>query len=216
MNRVIAMTLPMALLLVLGACGFDDDWTPAQAKHVNQVKLAREMHSVSFAPGATQPQPKDVDRLVAMAGQGDGQPMQVMYVPDAGRSIARERAAQLQRALQARGVAATPPTQLDPQMAPPGTVIVATTRLAVTPPSCADWSKRSETNHDNLPPSNYGCATARNLGVMVADPADLTRGRDYGGQDGTQATGAIQRYRAGKVTPLPPTDTKTTGGTGSN
>jgi type IV pilus biogenesis protein CpaD/CtpE len=42
---------------------------------------------------------------------------------------------------------------------------------------------------------------------MVADPADLMRGRDNGAQDGTQSVLAIQRYRQGKVIQPVSTDT---------
>ncbi|MGD9895416.1 MAG: CpaD family pilus assembly lipoprotein, partial [Dehalococcoidia bacterium] len=68
-------------------------------------------------------------------------------------------------------------------------------------------SKPTEYNYSNTRHSNYGCADAHNLGIMVADPADLTRGQDEGSTDGTASVLGIQRYRTGKVTPLKDSDT---------
>ncbi|MGH6945302.1 MAG: CpaD family pilus assembly lipoprotein [Geminicoccaceae bacterium] len=75
-------------------------------------------------------------------------------------------------------------------------------RYVVTPPACPDWSRASGTDFANLPHSNQGCATETNLGLMIAEPKDLVRGRGLAPADGTQAAEAIVRYRTGKVTPL--------------
>ena len=40
-------------------------------------------------------------------------------------------------------------------------------------PGCPDWSRDPGYDPRNLPLSNLGCANAFNLGLMVADPADL-------------------------------------------
>ena len=72
----------------------------------------------------------------------------------------------------------------------------------VVPPACPDWSRASGTDFANLPHSNQGCATETNLGLMIADPKDLVRGRSLAPADGVQAAEAIVRYRTGKVTPL--------------
>ena len=58
--------------------------------------------------------------------------------------------------------------------------------------------------------SNFGCANERNLGLMVANPADLLRGREPGPADGDFAAFGIQRYRADKTEPL--LSTSTSGG----
>ena len=41
----------------------------------------------------------------------------------------------------------------------------------------------------------FGCSTAHNLGVMVADPADLARGRPLDPADAERAGISVQRYR---------------------
>ena len=47
-----------------------------------------------------------------------------------------------------------------------------------------------------------GCVNETILGQMVANPADLRRGRTLGPADGEAAARAIERYRRGETTPL--------------
>jgi pilus biogenesis lipoprotein CpaD len=75
-------------------------------------------------------------------------------------------------------------------------------RYLVTLPACPDWSRESGTDFANLPHSNFGCATEANLGLMVAEPRDLVRGRTLGPADGVHQAEGIVRYRTGKVIEL--------------
>lgn len=75
-------------------------------------------------------------------------------------------------------------------------------RHVVTLPDCADWSKPSGIDPHNRPSSHIGCASARNLAVMVADPADLVHGRTLGPADGVREADALRRYRDDNVRPL--------------
>ena len=75
-------------------------------------------------------------------------------------------------------------------------------RYLVTLPACPDWSRQSGTDFSNLPHSNFGCATQTNLGLMVAEPKDLVRGRTLAPADGVHQAEGIVRYRTGKVVEL--------------
>jgi pilus biogenesis lipoprotein CpaD len=75
-------------------------------------------------------------------------------------------------------------------------------RYLVTLPACPDWSRQSGTDFSNLPHSNFGCATETNLGLMVAEPKDLVRGRALAPADGVHQAEGIVRYRTGKVVEL--------------
>lgn len=55
---------------------------------------------------------------------------------------------------------------------------------------------------DNGPFPGLGCATARNLAAMLADPGDLAAPRALEPAPAEAAALAIGRYREGKVTPL--------------
>lgn len=62
----------------------------------------------------------------------------------------------------------------------------------------------------DLPAFNqaFGCSTASNLGVMVANPADLETGRTLEPGDGEGLSRSVQRYRIGDIEPLETEDTK--------
>lgn len=81
-------------------------------------------------------------------------------------------------------------------------VDVAVTTYFVRLPECPDWSRDPGFDPSSLALSNLGCANATNLGLMVADPADLARGRDAGYSDATREAEAVVRYRADKVKKL--------------
>ena len=53
----------------------------------------------------------------------------------------------------------------------------------------------------------FGCSNTSNLGVMVANPADLERGRTLEPADAEAASLSIQRYRVGEPKPLVEEDT---------
>ena len=70
-------------------------------------------------------------------------------------------------------------------------------RYLVTPPACPDWSRKSGMDYANKPHTNFGCATETNLGLMIADPRDLVRGRKLDPADGVHQAEGIVRYREG-------------------
>jgi pilus biogenesis lipoprotein CpaD len=78
-------------------------------------------------------------------------------------------------------------------------VEVRITGTEVNLPGCPDWSRDPGFDPLNLPLSNLGCANAHNLGLMVADPADLLPRRALAPADGTREAEAIVRYRTDKV-----------------
>jgi pilus biogenesis lipoprotein CpaD len=71
-------------------------------------------------------------------------------------------------------------------------------RYVITPPACPDWSRRSGVDFANGPHSNFGCATAANLGLMIANPRDLVEGRRLGHADGVHQADGVVRYREGQ------------------
>ncbi|MCH7692101.1 MAG: hypothetical protein IIC54_01750 [Proteobacteria bacterium] len=83
-----------------------------------------------------------------------------------------------------------------------GAVKVIVRRYVVTVPGCPDWTGRPGISYGNTPSSNFGCATAINLGLMVADPGDIVAGRHPGLMDGEFIARSIERYRKGETTPL--------------
>jgi hypothetical protein len=67
--------------------------------------------------------------------------------------------------------------------------------------ACADRPFGEAERHDAEP--DYGCATARNLAAMLADPADMTDPRAAAAPRGDAAFAAAARHRTGQDKPLP-------------
>lgn len=53
------------------------------------------------------------------------------------------------------------------------TITISYDRIAAVAPKCGDWSEHVVRNPQNLPSNNFGCASQRNLAMMVANPTDL-------------------------------------------
>lgn len=79
----------------------------------------------------------------------------------------------------------------------------------VTLPGCPDFTSRAGRTFDNRPHSNWGCATASNIGLMVDEPRDLLIGRGGTPADAEALVLSTQRYRAGETRSLDVGDSNT-------
>jgi pilus assembly protein CpaD len=75
-------------------------------------------------------------------------------------------------------------------------IAIVVQRAAVIPPDC---SAPEEPWAGQRPHYEYGCAYNAAMGMMVADPHDLAKGRPMTHPDGEAAASAIQRYRVKKL-----------------
>lgn len=210
---------PLLLIVALGvaACGDSaPEFSAADGVKQNRVSVVRQEHVVRFAHGRSDLGPSEAaqlaDFLGRQGGQGNGGAT-ISVGPGTGPGgigSSRERA--VREALARRGYRQIDVVYTGSDTGGANQVTVAVNRYVVTTPRCPDYSKPPEYNYSNTTHSNFGCANAHNLGVMVADPADLARGRADSGQDGTQSVLGVQRYRTGKVTPLIKDDTSSESG----
>lgn len=67
-------------------------------------------------------------------------------------------------------------------------------------PECGNFEKPLNPDYENAPNSNYGCSIQRNIGLMVANPADLVRARKPTGRDGQRAADVLDKYSKGQAT----------------
>ncbi|MDD4616267.1 MAG: CpaD family pilus assembly lipoprotein [Alphaproteobacteria bacterium] len=83
------------------------------------------------------------------------------------------------------------------------------------PPNCPSWNDALANRFDNQPLPQFGCATARNLAVLVENPNDLVEGRNLASQRSVTAIGAIRRYDNNQTRGLliPVQETSSTGAT---
>lgn len=82
-------------------------------------------------------------------------------------------------------------------------------RFVVIPPSCSNFSQQIGDAQQAYAHSNYGCATEANLGMMVANPRELLRGRERGPYDGTVMAASENRYRRDNIKPIVEVSTTT-------
>jgi pilus assembly protein CpaD len=81
----------------------------------------------------------------------------------------------------------------------PDTVVVSAESYSARAMNCPDWSKSGNYDPLNLPHSNLGCATARNIADMVENPRDLEVGRTPGPASGHLGAAAVDRLYNDKV-----------------
>lgn len=72
------------------------------------------------------------------------------------------------------------------------------TRVLV--PECGRGNQNWGVNPNNLPVTNFGCATQRNVGLMIENPNDLVQARPVSERDPARAVNTIVDYRVGGVT----------------
>lgn len=78
----------------------------------------------------------------------------------------------------------------------PGSIRVVVSRMTASVPECPDWSRPSQPEYEASTMSNYGCASAKNLAAMIANPEDLIRGQSgAGGPDAATVSKAIKTFR---------------------
>ncbi len=73
-------------------------------------------------------------------------------------------------------------------------------RYVAEPPQCGDWSTNLAYDPMNMPYPNLGCANQRNLGVMVANPADLLGPRSETPRSGERRDQVWGKYVRGDPT----------------
>jgi len=212
-RRPLLIAAAVVIVGLAGGCQatFREDWSAMPKEKETRVDRVRYAHAVRFLPGSSRIEGAERDglddflaRLQLRAGDTvlvdgtDGTPL-------LDRRVETVQAYLVHRALRPRHAG----EGLGVEAAGPDSVAVVVERHAVTLPACPDWSDRPGRTWNNTVSRNWGCATATNLGLMVAEPADLAVGRVPGPMDGEFAVQAIQRYRAGETRPLAPEDVGT-------
>ena len=199
-------------------------WIEAGSPKQLEVDRAEYRHAVYFATDRAEITGFEQDRLltflasvqpasrdtIRLEGHADERATDLYNIELAARRAAAVRALLDEHGLGAVSVTSSSYGEALP--ADPGSdpeawrenrrVEVVLERYLVTLPPCPDWSRQSGTDFANLPHSNFGCATQTNLGLMVAEPRDLVRGRALAPADGVHQAEGIVRYRTGKVIEL--------------
>jgi len=202
--------LAVLALAVLSGCApipRNAQWSAAQALKKNTVLFLRQTHPVRFEPGRRRLSDGERRRLAEFLEReevGYGDRVTVAYPMDPadakGEALALRRSRAVTAYLASLGLRAAIKPSLAPGAKDSLTVVIG--RHVVVPPACPNWRKPPESDPGNTPSSNLGCANTTNLGLMVADPADLILGRRAPRSDAERAASAIERYRKREEVPL--------------
>lgn len=207
LHMLVRVGAVLALSTALSGCLFETAaWSPAEAPKRNTVEFLKYKHRVTFGREGARLSAEERQKLERFLervkiGYGDD-----VHVGVTGRKNTARDSALADRRTEAvmthvRGMRiAALPMPPGPEMQPwDGSVQIEVGRYIVMGPHCPDWNKRSDHDFANKPSSNFGCATSRNLGLMLADPGDLVRTRPLTPSDGDRGSQMVKAYRKGKV-----------------
>jgi pilus assembly protein CpaD len=211
--------------LAIGLAGCNppviQEWTSLEQPVRLSVENLQVSHPVAFAAGSDRVRARDSELLRNFVVRQRPAPRDVVLIAQAppvgsrGTAIANARARSIAGTLASAGQGILDVQQAyDPNIRE-NTVEVRMMRAVVHLPACGDWRRPPNATFANAAGPNFGCATTFNLGAMVADPADLVRGRTLGPAFGEHDVPAMQRYNRGVVTPLAETSTSNIGGGGA-
>lgn len=167
-----------------------------------QVEPITMVHRIDFAYGSDELSAEEKERLdsfLADAGADSRARIEVDGPRRAGGAhdmMTASRLDALINYLSGKGLqAAVAPHPTGSLTQPEDAVVVTISRAMVIEPDC----NVPKTVYAPRPTNIWSCTTSAALGRMVADPADLQRGRPTGPGDAEALTLGVQRYRADKV-----------------
>lgn len=209
-----------ALILVtaLAACGPLEDRAATDYREKYPVQVTSETVSLALPVQevAGSMTPDDELRLRAMiAGyldRGHGPLTLIAGMRNSTPSFAELDA--IREKLLAAGVPESSLRFVSLPQLPGNVVTLRFERYNALVPTCGDWSSHPGHDYSNNVHSNFGCANQRNMGLMLADPADLQRMREAAPTDTQNSNRVIQRYRKGEPPAATPTPLQVQGGTG--
>jgi pilus assembly protein CpaD len=206
------------LLAALAACDMNPSPQGATAADITKeirAEPVRAVHGVTFAPGSAYMAPGEAARLSGFVRSQVRPGDEVVLFTGQSGGLEQARLGAVRSALHGSGVQVLSANRASELAIGPDSVLISATRFIARNPRCPDWSKLTNYDPNNMQHSNFGCASAVNLGTMVANPKDLAIGRDPGPVDATRAAASVERYRRDAVKQPPVVTTGTGGSTGA-
>jgi pilus biogenesis lipoprotein CpaD len=160
-----------------------------------QISRTRLAHLVTFPQGGASLEGSQGPALFNfIATQGVG-PKDTLLVEHGAASAELARAESIASSL--AGIGLRPTIVGDASLAG-GVIRVVVERYVAIAPDCPNWSAEPGPNFENYDQKNFGCAEAKNLAAMVADPKDLAMGAALPAQVGDPVTRPEFTYRSAR------------------
>jgi pilus assembly protein CpaD len=193
----IAGALAVSAVAFAGCAPQTSQWSEVEAPKENKISLVRFSHTVQFRANEDRMSAPEATRLATfMRDQGVGYADQILLLPG-DSAMAQRRQEAVASAFVRGGLRVVRDVRIEGVNLAPNEVRVVVGRYVVTPPTCPNWSKKPDEDFGNKPSSHIGCASATNLGLMIANPGDLLMGQPTSPADGELAAGRIESYRQG-------------------
>lgn len=181
------------------------DWSQVRPERKPDVDHLRFTLDVQFPTRGVRLTVGERERVIGFleyAGIRPGDSVYMMSGTPEGKSatVTSRRGAAVTAILDAHHVKVVPAARIGSLNPPADGIRLVADRYTVSAPAdCPDWTDQPNRTYQNLPSSNWSCTTATNLSAMVANPADLVRGREPGPVDGEYGVLAMERYRKGET-----------------
>ncbi len=174
------------------------NWQQIPGRVVSQVEPITFVHTASFDPGETALNEVEFDRLLAFlqnSGVHQGARIEIDGPRGSGEyfdPVTAARVAEIEARLSAIGLRSEIPVRpVTSLLRPDDAISVSVTRAVVVLPDCT----APQPDPAMRPEYNYNCSNTAALGMMVANPLDLERGRNEGAADGERSARVIELYR---------------------
>ena len=211
-RHTVFLALALIVPVMLAGCSnYDRDkryatysgWKQMDPTPQPQIVAAPVRHAIRFAPSRAEigdVENEALDLFLNRNAVTGGGP--VWLAAATPGTLADRRLVAVRDRLWARGIAAG--TSQPPAGGGLGAdeILVTVQTMVVLAPDCPGYNQPTSFDFEQRPELIMGCANAANLGLMVANPADLIQGQALAPADAKAATPAIQRYQAGEITPL--------------
>jgi pilus assembly protein CpaD len=208
--RLLRRSAGIGALALLAGCADNDpgligfaEWKQMDPPPRLEVTDGPIAHAVNFAPGAVRPSQAEAGAMAGfLAAQEIGPGRQVtLEAPSAGPNETDrivQRLTAVRGLLEQQGISVVMAPPAAPGALAPDQVRVIASTATVVHPDCPGYNEPvSEYDRFGRPNQELGCANEINLGLMVADPKDLVRGRPLAPADAERSALAIQKYRTG-------------------
>ena len=211
MRNLHSYPVAAALMLAAAACNPIAEYTETEAPKRLVLDGTTVQVDLRFPPGSSGLAAPEAARLRGLASTQIAPSDRVLVAAGGSPALAAARIGRISTELLRYGIVANP---MQIAGIAPDRAVVEAVRHQVTLPPCPNWSKWPAGAGDftNTTHSNFGCASATNLGRMVASPTDLASGQRLGPAAAMPAAAAVTRYLTDKITPPTPSAAGAGGG----